>query len=285
MHVYAIAMGRHALGTGSVVVYQIVGHDQPIVPDLRGVTWEEDFPRISAVAIHHVASGPLYVNGINWTVLPGGVTPQREKQLRTVTKASWRHFLAFHPDSHWYLRGFYDMYVNITNLLELVWSLEQNHDPMNAWVARYGCHYTRGIDYPHGSTGHLLSSYAVRQLVENVAVFDSCPRKQCEDVCLRFTMDRLGIPFYDGCSAQFVITFPRAFGTITHPPRCPTFQFYNNNSRIFIPPTPVLTAVTFHMHQLRMDRWKALILGAQNLSIVWILRKVDRIFFCTNAND
>jgi hypothetical protein len=162
----------------------MAGHDHFPKRDLRGITWERDFPESSQVDIHHISDGPLYLHGINWTFLPEGVAPYFEKSLRILTKESWKHFVRFHPHSRWFLRGCYDMYVNVTNLLELVKQLERAFDPEHEFVARYGCHFAKGFDYPHGSTGHLFSAYAVRQFIADIPVFDACPQRFCDDICL-----------------------------------------------------------------------------------------------------
>jgi hypothetical protein len=137
--------------TPSIAIYVIVRHDQKLKPDLRGITWERDFPARLGVVIHHISDGALYRNDINWTVLPEGAAPYRDKRLRVITTETWKHFVTFHSSTRWLLRGLYDMSVNVTNLVELAKSLEKQYNPLTQWVARYGCHYNFGHDYPHGS--------------------------------------------------------------------------------------------------------------------------------------
>jgi hypothetical protein len=254
----------------SVAIYELVGHDQRVRgEDLRGRTWERAFLPDARVVFVGLSDGPLSLNGTDW-IVPDGVPP-REKTLREFTKISWKHFIAHYGTMRWFLRGLYDMYVNVTNLMAMIGALEREFDPMVEWVSRYGCHCYGGIDYPHGSTGHLFSNFAVRRLITNIPFFDECPKHWCEDRCVRFTMDKMDIPFYGGCSVQFIITFPAAISQRFRVMPCPQFSSFGGClSLLAIPPTPISTAVTAHMHRIPMQLWTAALLLARNFSIVWL---------------
>jgi hypothetical protein len=92
-------------------------------------------------------------------------------------------------------------------------------------------------------------------------------------------MNARNLSFYEGCSSQFVIAFPKSFRTARNPPTCMKFQKYGGGSKIRVPPSLVSAGVTFHMHEIPMDRWKTLILGTWNLSVLWI-RVVEDLTFC-----
>jgi hypothetical protein len=255
--------------------------------DFRGMTWEIAFPLDWRVVIHHISDGPLYVNGINFTVLPEGAAPYREKQVRLITKECWKHFLRNHPDVPWFLRGFFDMYVNLTNLCKMIDELNQQYHPMEEWVSRYGCAFHMGIDYPHGSTGHLFSNKAVRTLVESIPIFDDCPPKDAEDLCVRFTMDKLNIPFYSGCSRYFATGFPDASvstiqSMIDNARPCPDYGMMSIHSLAKLRPCPITKAVTIHMHAVRMDKWTEYLHRASSLSLVWTNPDVNSLWvdFC-----
>jgi hypothetical protein len=172
------------------------------------------------------------------------------------------------------------MYVNVTNLLKFLQELEGRFDPMKQWVGRYGCHWY-GMDYPHGSTGHLFSNFAVQGFVQNVPIFDECPARWNEDLCTGFVINKLAIPFHEGCSTQFIITFPRSIKQIRGPVQCPEFQFYGRRSHIRLPPTPISTAVTIHMHAMDMGGWTARLRMAYHLSVAWMRRGSEGVpFFC-----
>jgi hypothetical protein len=272
-----------------IAIYSVAGHDQKMIAkkDLRGITWEVEFPPDSQIVIHHISDGPLYVNGINFTVLPEGSAAYREKQVRLITKECWKHFVKNHPHVPWFLRGFFDMFVNVTNLRKFLHELNAQYHPQDEWVARYGCANHEGIDYPHGSTGHLFSNSAVRTLLSNIAIFDACPERHAEDICVRFTMNALRIPFYASCSDYFVVGFPdvslSTYSVMTREaPRCPTRGMISSYSLIMPLPCPVPKAVTVHMHAVRMDKWMDYLHGAAHLALAWIPKEFGYpgVHFC-----
>jgi hypothetical protein len=222
--------------------------------------------------IHHISDGPLLTNGVSWTVLPEGASAYKDMSLRRITKACWNHFVTYHGQARWFLRGLYDMYVNVTNLMEFVSELEKRYDPMTEWVGRYGCHFF-GIDYPHGSTGHFFSNLGVHRLVGNMGVFDRCPTRWGEDLCMRYVMDKLVIPFYEGCSTRFIITFPGSSKTLRSPIICPELHFFEEKSLVQLGPTAVSTAVAIHMHAMKMQVWTARLREAHGLSVVWAKKR------------
>jgi hypothetical protein len=249
--------------------------------DLRGITWERDVES-DGVEIHHVSSGPLEVNGINYTVLPEGAQAYRDKRMRRITKGCWSHFVKYHPETRWFLRGFHDMFVNVSNLLKMIKELEEKYDPMSEWVSRYGCGSFFGLDYAHGSTGHFFSNFAVKTLANNTAIFDNCPRRWNEDSCLHFVMDKLKLPFYESCSTKFIISFPEDIGELKVKKICPSYNLWGvRPSKITTGHTPVIEAVALHMHHIPMDFWRDWInrTMALNLSIIWKWRAR----FCTPA--
>jgi hypothetical protein len=128
------------------------------------------------------------------------------------------------------------------------------------------------IDYPHGSTGHFFSNHAVRILANSTDIFDACPAEFCEDVCVRFTMDRLQIPFYEGCTSKFVITFPHNISSLVTAEACPRWAVMTPGSKIRVGHGPVVESVTLHMHGIPTESWTDWILRAQaaKMSVIWI---------------
>jgi hypothetical protein len=174
------------------------------------------------------------------------------------------------------------MWVNITNLKAMIAELEAHYDPMTQWVGRYGCSHEM-IDYPHGSTGHFFSNYAMRQFVKHISYYDSCRPDLWDDLCVRIVMDQLGQDFYAGCSTQFIISFPRTGGlqNISAIAPCENWNFFERHSQLQIPPTPMRDAVTVHMHSIPMEAWTMLLTLCHNLSVVWAMRsRFTRAYFC-----
>jgi hypothetical protein len=274
---YQVDMKR----TASVVIYYIIGAAQILQgKDLRGMTWERDIKNDSEIIVEHCSTGYSRVNGIKWTSLPEGAEPYFEVLMRRVTKLSWEHFVKHHPNARWFLRGFHDMWVNITNLRDMVRRLDEHYDPMTQWVGRYGCGH-QSIDYPHGSTGHFFSNFAVRELAKHVKIYDACDRTLWDDLCVRLTMEKLGYEFYSGCSTQFIISYPRGGQKWSVAPNCSRLAFYDARSLLKIPPTPLYDAVTVHMHSIPMEFWNVLLLEANHMSVIWEKRGYFvRPFFC-----
>jgi hypothetical protein len=239
--------------------------------DLRGQTWERDFKKElrKGITVYHVAESAFSVNGVvDWTVLPEGPRPHRPFKGRENMKKCWRHFIANHPNARWFLRGDHDMYVNITNLRALIAKLDSEYDPMTEWVARHGCTGYE-IDTVHSSTGILLSQAAVKRLVNSVWYFDAAPSNFGLDFCMRLVMDRIGVKFYEGCSPQFFIGFPRSSRDLQDPIACPQYNIFGKETRVRVSPLLVSRAVAIHMHDIRMELWTDSIRNAENVSVYW----------------
>jgi hypothetical protein len=247
-----------------IAVYVVAGWNHVLKGrDLRGITWERDFDT-DQLEIHHVSDGPLHVNNVDFTVVPEGAKCYEDRKMRRITKGSWEHI-------RWFIRGFYDMYLNVSNLLRMIEDLEGQYDPMSQWVSRYGCAVFRDQDYAYGSTGHLFSNFAVKTLVNNVAVFDSCPSDQGEDLCLYWIMRKLNLPFYESCSTKFVVTFPSDIKNLTVKKICPEYSTWAHQTRLRIGYTPVIGAVAYHMHNIPMELWMDWLKQAMaaNISVVF----------------
>jgi hypothetical protein len=261
-----------------IVIYMVAGHDQKMRGmDLRGATWEPLFELSERIVVEHVSDGPLTVNGVTFTVLPEGSKAYRDVWNRKITKECWKHFLRYHPNSRWFLRGLHDVFVNVTNLLDEIHHLERQYDPFSQWVARYGCHRFMGLDCPHGSTGHMYSNRAVRMLVDNIEVFDRCKRGTYEDVCTRTTIDALNQSFYNGCSSRFIIQLPdihdsdiRALVRRRTDYVCAAWQNHGAVSEIRVGPSQVSSAITIHMHKLKMEDWASILHSERHLWVTWV---------------
>jgi hypothetical protein len=167
------------------------------------------------------------------------------------------------------------MYVNVTNLKALIGKLEAEYDPMTEWVARHGCS-SYDIDTVHSSSGVLLSHAAVRRLLSAVWFFDALGSNLGPEFCLRRVMDRIGVRFYEGCSPQFFIAFPRNSRDVQNPMPCPQYNVFGRETRIRVSPLSVSEAVAIHMHDIRMELWTDSIKNAENVSVCWNLDP----FFC-----
>jgi hypothetical protein len=167
----------------------------------------------------------------------------------------------------------------------LIRKLERDYDAMRDWVGRYGCVYRFFLDYPHGSSGHLFSSFAVRSLIAKIPVFDSWPGTWGEDLCTRKTIDVIHNGFGQGCSNQFVVDFPQQI-VLTGPERmgaCEQYLLLGGTSKIVHMPCAVTDAVTLHMHKIPMQLWKEKIGAGMKLSVMWKVKKDQHwMAFCTN---
>jgi hypothetical protein len=263
----------------SLAVYVIHGFLHRPEPDLRGKTWEREFNLTSNISVYQIVNGPLMGDGINFTFLPEGANlPYLDDRPRRLTEQSWRHFLKYHTDTHWYMRGMYDMYLNLTNMKDFIANLEARYDPMTDFVGRYGCsHWKR--DFPHGSTGFLFSNAAVRLLFGSLAEFQNC--KGNDDLCMRNMYDLLHMSFHEGCSSRFIVTFPRNISKLSKPIKCPRHQSYGRRSLIRVPPALVKAAVTIHMHGIPMHFWTNWVKMAADSSIAWVRNGTENVpVFC-----
>jgi hypothetical protein len=233
--------------------------------DLRGLTWERDFEKEidDSIQIHHISDTFIEVNGITWTGLSDAAL-----YGSAFVKECWNHFNVTYSKVHWFLRGDFDMYVNVTNLKKMIKELEVEYDPMTEWVSRFGC-ANLDQDFPHGGTGYLFSNFAVRTLLRNISLFDRCSEKIPWDICVGRLLARLGMPFFESCSNKFVIGFAGNMKDLADPVACPSFSSFGGMSRLKVAPVSVADAVTLHMHEIKMELWSPWVKASNNVSIFW----------------
>jgi hypothetical protein len=186
-----------------LVIYYLAGHDLVVGnPDTRGRTWEFDFTILPGTVVYHCSNGPLSAGGFNWTVLPRGHKPYSERLHRKLTRETWTDFVSNHPLSRWYLRAFWDTYLNINNVYEMIEKLEEDYDPMKDWVALHGC-LTQDISDKRMTSAHFFSNVAVRSMVKWTHQYEMCPGGLGEDECVKNTIIKFGMQMNDGCGYGF----------------------------------------------------------------------------------
>lgn len=159
--------------------------------------------------------------------------------------------------------------------MALTKKLEKKNDPFNDFVFRGGCLIYYKKLYPHGSTGFLISNFAVRWLVKNLDSFRAC--KFNEDVCIGIILKRIDFNASDFCSNQFHSKFPQK-------PRIRQCSEYGVHLLPFHkePPGLIRDGVTFHMHHIPMNQWTYLIQSHQEQYISFRIRKDRQMrpYFC-----
>jgi hypothetical protein len=166
--------------------------------------------------------------------------------------------------TRWYFRGTHDTFVTLTALSLMIDEFERNGDPMTTSHFAFNFHEYNYRYYPHGGTGWLFSSFAVRKLHEQIGQFIALCLSSFDDVALSVLFERLGIDMMRYQTSKFIVTWPNHMLDVifqkkwSSVAKCPkAYHLYPGCKGL--KPGYAWTAASIHMHKVPMElAWKVL---------------------------
>jgi len=275
----------------SIVFYTIAGVKQQLKPDLRGKFWEFQLKSFTGKYwLEYLSDGPLYVNGINYTILPHQNMTYDDKKFCIRTPESWIHFAKYHSEARWYLRGTHDTFINISGLSELISELETKIDPMKEFGFAFNFHEYGNIFYPQGGTGWLFSNYAVMRFAKEHKKFREICEMCYDDVAVPYFFHHFGLNINNWQTNRFIVTFPNTeiqiikrqeWGKV---PICPKNGYKLSPSLPPLYPGFVRKAVCIHMHKVDMsESWNLMKMIPDNIGVTFL--NPNKPTFCRHETN
>jgi hypothetical protein len=113
-----------------------------------------------------------------------------------------------HSGVRWYLRAFWDIYLNIDKVYGVIEGLEKNKNPMTEWVAVYGCP-VNDVGSNRFTSAHLFSNFGVRTMMNMINYYEGCSGMLGEDDCVKYAVKRSQLEMQNGCNDGFAVANKR----------------------------------------------------------------------------
>ena len=261
----------------SIVFYIIAGKKQKLNPDLRGKFWEFQLNSFTGKYwLEYLSDGPLFVNGINFTILPFQNMSYDDSKFCIRTPESWLHFMKYHSNVKWYLRGTHDTFINLTSLNEMINEFEKKIDPMKEFAMAYNVHEYNNIFYPQGGTGWLFSHYTVKKFAKSFKNFKNICENSFDDVALTYFFKEFNLSVNDWKTNKFIVTFPNTelniikYNQWNKIKKCPINGYNLSKTLPSLFPGNVRSAVCIHMHKVPMNEvWDLLKKIPNNIGVTF----------------